>query len=217
MRVFSAATLDPGTDTPLRLFLNDDCNESYIFTADLAVVPVLKTWLREHDLVAPGTGNLHFAPSRVWDSVVKRHVSADGWKTILQAYQELTRDVPAWEGASLVLSSGSSDVRRVTGVGGRDGSDVLGVDSDHNSGIDVVAIDSGNDSGNDSGKHCDNDADRVGGSSGRSGSTNSSSCSDSEGGAEDLCQLVLILGSSPCLRFLLPRPFQPSISPKPTR
>jgi hypothetical protein len=28
---------------------------------------------------------------------------------------------------------------------------------------------------------------------------------------------VLILGSSPCLRFLLPRPFQPSISPKPTR
>ena len=55
----------------------------------LESVPELKLWLRNQNLIPLGTGKLQFASSSVWHRVVKRHVAANRWTTILQAYNAL--------------------------------------------------------------------------------------------------------------------------------
>ena len=118
--MFSLGTIDVGTGTALRLFLTEDCDESYVITADLASafglqspsirgemskhnlgtlesVPNLKQWLRDQNLIPTGTGKLQFASSLVWHRVVKRHVTPDCWKDILQAYDVLkTQPTPIY-------------------------------------------------------------------------------------------------------------------------
>ena len=115
--MFSAATIDVGTGTPLRLFLTEDRTESYVITADLAAsfgvqspsirgemskhnlgtlesVPDLKQWLRDQNLIPSGTGKLQFASNIVWHQVVKRHVPPDRWNDITQAYEQLKIQSP---------------------------------------------------------------------------------------------------------------------------
>ena len=243
--MFSSASLDLGTNTDLRLFLREDRSDSYVITSDLAAafgvqspsirgemskhnlgtlesVPELKLWLRNQNLIPLGTGKLQFASSSVWHRVVKRHVAANRWTTILQAYNALIAEGEAEggaEGGGGELSPSLSGVSPTQPVGScledqgeADGADCeLVVEMDLLSGNDSDVdfdIDSDNDHANDS----DNDSDID--------SDGSDSSSDSSGIVTDALPVgveswVLSAPQIPALKAFLPKHFTKSYSLKP--